>query len=106
MTSRVSPAPRETSSRRDCALSRPKDLLTRVQYQERPPRFEYLLTELGLSLAPIVATMREFGDRHLAGEAGPPMVFWHTCGDEFHGVLACRSCGQAVRAGEVVRAES
>jgi hypothetical protein len=50
--------------------------------------------------------MREFGDRHLAGEAGPPMVFHHTCGDEFHGVLACQSCGQAVRTGEVVRAES
>jgi DNA-binding HxlR family transcriptional regulator len=81
-------------------------LLTRVRYQDRPPRFEYHLTEVGLSLAPIVATMREFGDRHLAGEARPPMVFHHTRGDEFHGVLACQSCGQAVRTGEVVRAES
>jgi hypothetical protein len=50
--------------------------------------------------------MREFGDRNLADEAGPPMVFHHTCGDEFHGVVACGSCGQTMRTGEVVRAES
>jgi DNA-binding HxlR family transcriptional regulator len=101
---RFTGAPRDILTTRLRALEA-EGLLTRVQYQERPPRFEYHLTELGLSLTPIVATMREFGDRHLAGEAGPPMIFRHTCGDEFHGVLACKSCGQVVRTGEVDRAE-
>ncbi|MDQ4114038.1 MAG: helix-turn-helix transcriptional regulator, partial [Actinomycetota bacterium] len=41
-------------------------LVTRIQYEQRPPRFEYHLTDLGRSLAPIIETMREFGDRHLA----------------------------------------
>ena len=101
---RFTGAPRDILTTRLRALEA-EGLLTRVQYQERPPRFEYHLTKVGLSLAPIVETMREFGDRHLAGEDGPPMVFRHSCGDEFHGVLACRSCGQAVKSAEVVRVE-
>ena len=82
------------------------DLVTRVQYEERPPRFEYHLTDLGRSLAPIIATMREFGDRHLAGEAGPPIRFEHSCGSEFHPVLTCEACGEVVRRGEVEIADA
>ena len=81
-------------------------LVTRVQYEQRPPRFEYHLTELGRSLAPIIAAMREFGDRHLAGEDGPPLRFEHSCGSEFHPVLACRACGEVVRNGEVEISEA
>ncbi|RHW22815.1 transcriptional regulator [Nocardioides immobilis] len=102
---RFTGAPRDILTTRLRTLET-EGLLTRVQYQDRPPRFEYHLTKLGLSLAPIVEVMREFGDRHLAGEAGPPMTFRHTCGAEFHGVVACRSCGQPVRAAEVVRTEA
>lgn len=76
-------------------------LVTRIQYEQRPPRFEYHLTDLGRSLAPIVATMREFGDRHLAGDEGPPLRFTHSCGAEYHPVLACKACGEVVRGGEV-----
>lgn len=76
-------------------------LVSRVQYEQRPPRFEYHLTALGRSLTPIVATMREFGDRHLAGEGGPPLRLDHSCGSEYHPVLACKACGEVVRAGEV-----
>ena len=81
-------------------------LVTRVQYEQRPPRFEYHLTELGRSLAPIIAAMREFGDRHLAGEDGPPLRFEHSCGSEFHPVLACKACGEIVRSGEVEIADA
>ncbi|MFE6645617.1 winged helix-turn-helix transcriptional regulator [Nocardioides sp. NPDC057772] len=81
-------------------------LVTRVQYEQRPPRFEYHLTDLGRSLGPIIAAMREFGDRHLAGEDGPPLRFTHSCGSEFHPVLACKACGEVVRRGEVEIADA
>lgn len=102
---------RYTGGPRDILTTRLRSLeaegfVTRVQYEERPPRYEYHLTELGLSLGPIVATMREFGDRHLAGESGPPMRFEHSCGEEYHAVVACRACGQVVRRGEVTRIEA
>ena len=81
-------------------------LVTRIQYEQHPPRFEYHLTDLGRSLTPIVTMMREFGDRHLAGEGGPPLRFDHSCGSEFHPVLACKACGEVVRRGEVEAANS
>jgi len=101
---------RYTGAPRDILTTRLRSLetegfVTRVQYEERPPRFEYHLTDLGRSLGPIVATMREFGDRHLAGESGPPMRFEHTCGEEYHAVVACEACGQVVRRGEITRIE-
>jgi DNA-binding HxlR family transcriptional regulator len=102
---------RYTGAPRDILTSRLRRLesegfITRVQYEERPPRFEYHLTDLGQSLGPIIAAMREFGDRHLAGESGPPMRFEHICGEEFNAVLACKACGQVVRRGEVTRVDS
>lgn len=102
---------RYTGAPRDILTTRLRSLeaegfITRVQYEGRPPRFEYHLTDLGRSLGPIVATMREFGDRHLAGESGPPMRFEHTCGEEYHAVVACRACGHVVRRGEVTRVDT
>ena len=102
---------RYTGAPRDILTTRLRSLeaegfVTRVQYEEHPPRFEYHLTDLGRSLGPIVAMMREFGDRHLAGESGPPMRFEHSCGEEYHAVVACKACGQVVRRGEVTRIES
>lgn len=72
-------------------------LIERRQYQQRPPRFEYHLTNLGRSLVPVVTMLREWGDIHLAGEAGPPLVFEHTCGSVFHAAVACDACGEKVR---------
>src|SRR5215207_5631460 len=42
-------------------------LLERRLYRERPERFEYRLTEMGLDLWPSVRALMEFGDKHLAG---------------------------------------
>ncbi len=43
-------------------------LLTRTVYAEVPPRVEYTLTELGLSLKPILDAMGSWGERYKANE--------------------------------------
>lgn len=71
-------------------------LVERQPYQERPVRYEYRLTELGASLQPVVNVLREWGDEHLAGEAGPPVVFRHSCGATLRAVVVCAACGEEV----------
>lgn len=46
-------------------------LVHREVYREVPPRVEYSLTELGLSVLPVLTQMRQWGvelERHLGGE--------------------------------------
>jgi len=41
-------------------------LVRRVLYNDRPPRLEYVLTDKGKSLGPVVKAMREWGNKHLS----------------------------------------
>ena len=77
-------------------------VLERRRYQERPERFEYRLTEMGLDLFPAVVALMRFGDRHLAGDGGPPLVLEHRgCGGEVTGHGTCADCGAALTARQV-----
>ncbi|HEY1538060.1 MAG TPA: helix-turn-helix domain-containing protein [Solirubrobacteraceae bacterium] len=42
-------------------------IVERDTYPEVPPRVEYVLTEKGRALLPIIDDMREYGDRWLGG---------------------------------------
>ena len=49
-------------------------IMKKVEYQERPVRHEYRLTEKGIGLYPVIVTMLEWGNRWLDWEAeGPPV---------------------------------
>lgn len=50
------------------------DVLAPRRYQERPERFEYVLTEKGRALYPIVVALMAWGDRWAAPRKGPPAV--------------------------------
>ena len=69
-------------------------LLERRRYQERPERYEYRLTEMGLDLWPGLVAMMQWGDRWLAGEQGPPMEVEHRgCGGAVTPRRTCERCG-------------
>jgi len=40
-------------------------ILERKIYAEIPPRVEYFITDLGNSLMPVIASMREWGEEHI-----------------------------------------
>ena len=78
-------------------------VLKRVAYQDRPLRYEYRLTEKGLDLYPVLIGLVHWGDAHYAGKKGPPMLHRHlTCGHDFHSVLTCSECGEALDPRQVV----
>ncbi len=50
-------------------------LLERRQYQSRPARYEYLLTERGRDIGLVLLAMMQVGDKwNLAGLDGPPLL--------------------------------
>ena len=71
-------------------------VLTRVPYQDHPPRDEYRLTDKGRDLWPVVTAMRQWGDTWAAPD-GPPLEIVHTaCGHITQAVPTCSHCGEAL----------
>ena len=96
---------RTTGAPRDVLTARLRKLeasgiITRRRYSDRPPRYEYLLTDAGRDLQPILLALKEWGDRHL-NPGSEPIVFRHTCGADFHPVTACAACQEPLRDGEL-----
>jgi len=74
-----------------------KDVLERRQYEERPPRFEYRLTERGRDLVGVVLAMMRWGDKWTA-EGDHPVSIIHTrCGHVTKPFVACSECRQELR---------
>jgi DNA-binding HxlR family transcriptional regulator len=77
-------------------------VLEKVPYQERPLRHEYRLTEMGRDLWPTIVALLKFGDRHLAGEDGAPLLLLHReCGGEIDDRRICTRCGAQLEVGDV-----
>lgn len=77
-------------------------VLEREQYSERPPRFEYRVTEKGAELWPMLVHLLRWGDKHYPEPAGPPMVIEHDgCGGRPDGHLVCDRCGALLEAANV-----
>ncbi len=74
-------------------------VLRRERYQDRPPRYEYRLTEKGIDLYAVIVSIAGWGDKHMAGRHGPPVERIHrACGHVATLRLACEHCGTAVTA--------
>ena len=76
-------------------------ILERRQYSERPPRFEYRLTEKGLDLYPIVVSLMAWGDKHLAERGAPVELVHQDCGHVMTPQMVCSHCGEGVHARNV-----
>jgi len=74
-------------------------VLERRLYSQRPPRFEYRLTDKGMDLYPAIVLMMQWGDRWLDGGAGPPLELVHKpCGSRSQPKLVCDACGGEIAA--------
>jgi DNA-binding HxlR family transcriptional regulator len=70
-----------------------EELVCRVEYQQRPPRCEYRLTDKGRDVYPILAAMAAWGERWLTGPEGTPLILHHSpCVHDMHAVVVCSEC--------------
>jgi DNA-binding HxlR family transcriptional regulator len=67
-------------------------ILERRRYSDEPERYEYRLSAAGRDLYPAVVTIMRWGDQHLAGPDGPPVVLRHACGHPADATLVCAHC--------------
>jgi len=77
-------------------------MLERRPYSARPPRDEYVLTQMGSEFVDVLMAIVAWGDRWTAGDAGPPVLYRHrSCGQITHVEPHCASCGEVLRSGDV-----
>ena len=68
-------------------------VLERRQYEERPPRSEYRLTDKGRDLLPVILTMMHWGDVWEGDDGSGPVELIHeACGTATHAVAVCAAC--------------
>ena len=97
---------RRTGAPRDTMAARLKTLvdsgiLERRQYSAHPNRFEYRLTPAGLDLYPVIISLLRWGDQHLAGADGPPLLLEHHGDHRLVPHLACETCQEMVEPRDV-----
>lgn len=82
-------------------------VVQRVPYRDagKRTRHEYRMTDRGRDLYPIIMTIREWGERHLLDDDGPPIVSVHRgCGARVGTELKCAAghAGLGVRDTEAI----
>ncbi len=69
------------------------EIMQRERYSERPPRFEYRLTQKGRDLFPHALMLLQWGEHWLPEASGPVMRVIHkTCGAKIEPVVTCSHC--------------
>lgn len=79
------------------------DILDRRSYQEpgRRSRAEYVVTDAGWELQPVVIGLLQWGDRHLPPDEGPLVEVRHRgCGAPVEAVVRCTADGAVLSARE------
>lgn len=76
-------------------------ILARHAYQQHPPRYEYLLTEKGHDLLPVVVALGMWGLKWTDGPGRAPRFLHTVCNAEVSPTFACPTCGDHVQPGEI-----
>jgi DNA-binding HxlR family transcriptional regulator len=69
-------------------------LLERRRYHERPPRYEYVLTERGRDFRPVLWALLSWGNKHFAPEGKSVVIVDRDTGAEADPVLVDRASGR------------
>lgn len=77
-------------------------VLARQVYDEGRDRADYVLTDKGRALWPVLTALREWGDAWITGAGSEPVAMVHTtCGEATRAVPHCEHCGDDLEHGEL-----
>jgi DNA-binding HxlR family transcriptional regulator len=77
-------------------------VLVKEMYEERPPRYEYRLTEKGRDLQHVLLALNAWGDRWTLCEDDPPVRFEHkACGEHADPTVVCGHCREDITWGSL-----
>lgn len=99
---RFSDIAENTGAPRDVLTSRLRKLeetgmVERREYQDNPPRHEYLPTQAAKDFYPVLHAIRQWGDDHCWDSADQiPVAFKHDCGAHVTVDVTCKQCGETV----------
>ncbi len=75
-------------------------VLAKIPYSDQPPGYDYLLTDAGRELWPVLTAMPQWEDRH-ARPDGPIRMAHPACGAPASTMVVCESCGGQLGHGDV-----
>src|SRR5437870_12710013 len=65
-------------------------VLRRIPYQDSPKRHEYILTQKGLDLYPVLIALVHWADTHMLDDHRRPLLHQHKkCDQSFHTIMVC-----------------
>ena len=67
-------------------------VLAKVPYHERPVRYEYRLTQMGIELSPMLVALLRWGDRWMGGGEPTAVLVHAPCDTELEQAFWCRTC--------------
>jgi DNA-binding HxlR family transcriptional regulator len=75
-------------------------VVKRRPYQDRPKRFEFVLTEKGLDFWPVVVALRGWGERWATNEFRKPLITLthRDCGHVVEPAVTCPECAEPLHA--------
>jgi DNA-binding HxlR family transcriptional regulator len=77
-------------------------ILERRPYDEARGRYDYLLTDKGRALWPVMTALRQWGDQWIYGQGNEPLLLEHrNCGHTTTAQMTCNRCGEPLDARSV-----
>lgn len=106
-SSRFSDILANTGAPRDILTARLKSLeaagvIHRELYEQRPPRYDYRLSEAGEQLFGVLDAIRDWGDRYAREDPESIVAFRHSCGARLQPQVRCGACGEPLAAADVM----
>lgn len=79
------------------------EIFRKALYCEKPPRYEYRLTEKGRQIFGVAVGMMMWGDKWLADKRGKPHILVHVdCGKQMKPQVTCSECGEVLVPGDIL----